>query len=178
MEGFTKVRPSWKKIKVLKAKKVSHQPPKVCFSSKLDIGVSIDRLSFNKAATKLMGLTETVKCELLLHKKDRKLAISILPDCSTEDSFTLSYSKENSCIRRKELFSMLDLPKGCIKYLQKEPYTSEVTHEGSLFIMTLPEEVPYGIIIDPATVLNKKKSRSTAMPHSITDDLKEALKDL
>lgn len=184
---FVKVRPSWKKVKVKKTAKVIKEIPQVSFSSVLKPNhVSIDRIGFNKAATKLLGVSKSTKCDLLIHKKEKKVAITILYECSTEDSFTFSYSKGNSCIRRKDLFSILEIPSEVIRTLQinKKPFISDIENKNSLFIFKLPEksdfskeDTPYSIGIDPEVMSSgNKRKRTTDMPHDV--ELEKELENL
>jgi hypothetical protein len=180
MNGFEKVRPSWKKIKNEKVKKTRREIPKVTFSSTLNKdGASVDRIGFNKASCSLLNVTKTVTCELFVHKKDKKICIKV-SNCDTEDIFTLSYSKENSCIRRKELFSLLDIPQETIKLLREKPFISELKFEDKMFIFDLPgkleKETPCSVIVDPDVIHSNRKKKSTDMP--VDMDLIKALQDL
>jgi hypothetical protein len=181
MDGFEKVRPSWKKIKNEKVKKTRREIPKVTFSSTLNKdGTSVDRIGFNKASCLLLDVTKTIKCELFVHKKDKKICIVKVADCDTIDTFTLSYSKENSCIRRKELFSLLDISQEIIKLLREKPFISALYVEDNMLIFDLPgkseKEAPYSVIVDPDVIHSNRKKKSTDMP--VDMDLIKALQDL
>jgi hypothetical protein len=186
--GFVKVRPSWKKVKIVKVKKVIKEVPQVSFTSKSCLNkTSIDRIGFNKAASKLLAVYKSAKCELLIHKKEKKIAITPLFDCSTEDSFTLSCSKGNSCIRKKNLFSLLDIDPEVIKILQvnRKPFIADIENKNGLFVFKFPEKsdvlkedsTPYGITIDPDVMSSgNKKKRTTDMPHDV--ELEKELENL
>jgi hypothetical protein len=185
MDGFEKVRPSWKKIKNEKTEKIRRDCPiaKVTFSSTLNKdGTSLDRIGFNKTSCNLLVVTKTVKCELFIHKKDKKLCIEILSDPNTEDAFTLSYSKENSCIRKKNLFTLLCIPQETIKLLQKKPFVSELKIDDLQFVVDLPYKIekevtqPYSIIVDSDAIHSNSKNKTTDMPMDI--DLVKELEDL
>lgn len=185
---FVKVRPNWKKVKVIKTKKIIKEIPRVSFTStKCTHSVSVDRIGFNRAASKLLGIYKSTKCELLIHKKEKKIAIVPLFDCSTEDSFTLSYSKENSCIRKKDLFSFLDIDPKVTEILQinKKPFISDIENKNGLFVFKFPEKsdvlkedsTQYGITIDPEVMSSgNKKKRTTDMPHDV--ELEKELENL
>lgn len=186
--GFVKVRPSWKKVKIVKVKKVIKEVPRVSFTSKLCFNhTSIDRIGFNRAASKLLGVSKSTKCELLIHKKEKKIAIVPLFDCSTEDSFTLSYSKGNSCVRKKNLFSLLDIDSEVIRILQvnKKPFISNIENKNGFIVFKFPEKsdllkednTPYCITIDPEVMSSgNRRKRTTDMPHDI--ELEKKLEDL
>lgn len=169
MEGFEKVRPSWEKITAKKNKPTRKEKSKITFTSIIEENnISTDRIGFSKGALKLLGITFTTKCELFIQKKTKKLAISILKNCNTEDSFTISVSKNSACIRRKNMFKLLAIPDVVIKILQKEAFHSELKKEESFFIADLPIENNTESIAIASEILNSDKKsarvRTTKMP--------------
>lgn len=185
MEGFEKIRPSWEKITAKKVKPTRKEKPKITFTSALgENNISTDRIGFNKDALKILGITGTSKCELFVQKKTKRLAISLLKECDTDDSFTISVSNDNASIRRKSMFRLLAIPEDVIKMLQKEAFHSELKKEESFFIADLPikteiESSHYGITIAPEILHTDKKSaraRTTDMPQE--SDLHKILEDM
>lgn len=191
-KGFEKVRPSWEKVTAKKNKPVRKETPRITYTSTFNENKeSVDRIGFSKDALKFIGITQTSKCEIFVHKKTRRIAISIQGnDCATEDSFTISVSKDNASIRRKNMFSLLTLPADLIKMLQDGCFHSNLTKKGTIFIAYLPYKLGIknknydkdDISIASEIILTDKKSardRTTAMPEE-TDyaALREVLEDI
>jgi hypothetical protein len=182
MDGFEKVRPSWKKISAKKVKVSRKEVSRITYTSVLNKdNISADRIGFSKAAKKLLNLKNSVKCAIFVHKKTKKIAICIVDDSNEEDTFTLSVSKGSACIRRNELFNLLSIPEDIIKMLRKESFHAEIVKEGNFFVAEIPHKInkdgACDISIDSGLLEPKSSSlRTTKMP--MDSDLKKLLEDM
>lgn len=139
-EQWEQIKPSWKKVKV--QNKIEMVPQVTISRSKPRIKRQYDRISLNKAARNLLGLTESCKCHLLVNKSLRKAAIKIPNkiDQNDPDCFTLSVSASCVSIRKTGLIELFGLPDEVGRILEKLPFRTELRTENGMYVFTLPDK--------------------------------------